>query len=80
MCRQLRVVSCPRLREGAAIRVGRGSLAGTGSTPASRSSGRSRRSNPAELQRLVLAAVAPYPDQAVLGDRIAGEERAAEGN
>ncbi|MER6094160.1 hypothetical protein [Streptomyces bluensis] len=31
--------------------------------------------DPTELQRLVLAAVAPYVDQAVLGDRIAEEER-----
>ncbi|UUU37522.1 hypothetical protein [Streptomyces sp. NBC_00162] len=31
--------------------------------------------DPAELQRLVLAAVDPYVDQAVLGARIAEEER-----
>ncbi|MFF5860759.1 hypothetical protein ACFY8B_35075 [Streptomyces sp. NPDC012751] len=31
--------------------------------------------DPAELQRLVLAAVAPHIDQAVLRDRIAEEER-----
>lgn len=31
--------------------------------------------DPTELQRLVLAAVAPYIDQAVLRDRIAEEER-----
>lgn len=31
--------------------------------------------DPIELQRLVLAAVAPYLDEAILGDRIAEEER-----
>ncbi|MCX4902308.1 hypothetical protein OHU11_41445 (plasmid) [Streptomyces sp. NBC_00257] len=31
--------------------------------------------DPAELQRLVLASIAPYIDQAVLRDRIAQEER-----
>ncbi|MFD7529823.1 hypothetical protein ACFV8E_19855 [Streptomyces sp. NPDC059849] len=31
--------------------------------------------DPTELQRLVLAAVAPYIDQRVLADRIAAEER-----
>lgn len=31
--------------------------------------------DPAELHRLVLAAVAPYIDQTVLADRIAEEER-----